>query len=94
MAFKASRSGIMFVFIAGLGILFAAMPLLGLGADVSPDADNHLERRYGNIGIGLALGWVALMVVIAMRGVLIQFRPPKARSARGQSREQVRRSRR
>lgn len=79
MAFKVSRSGIMFVIIAALGTLFAAMPLMGLGADVSPDADSYLEQRYGNIGIGLAVAWVALMVLIAAAGVMMQFRPPKPR---------------
>ena len=69
----------MFVVIAVLGTLFAAMPLMGLGADVSPEADGRLEQRYGNIGIGLALAWVALMIVIAAAGVVMQFRPPKPR---------------
>jgi len=69
----------MFVIIAVLGTLFAAMPLMGLGADVSPDADAYLEQRYGNIGIGLAIGWVVLMVLIAATGVAMQFRPSKPR---------------
>ena len=84
VAFKLSRAGVMLVIVAGLGVLFAAMPLLGLGADVSPDSDNHLEQRYGTIGLGVALIWVVLMVTLAVMGIVMQFRqrPQRARRAR------------
>jgi hypothetical protein len=82
VAFKVSRSGVMLVIVALLGTLFAAMPLMGLGADVSPEADSRLEQRYGNIGIGLALLWTAAMVVLAVTGVAMQFRPPRQRTGR------------
>ena len=82
VAFKVSRSGILLVIIAALGTLFAAMPLMGLGPDVSPEADGRLERRYGNIGIGLAAIWVVFMVLLALMGLAMQFRPPKPRRSR------------
>ena len=82
MAFKVSRGGILLVIIALLGTLFAAMPLMGLGPDVSPEADSRLEQRYGNIGIGLALLWTGLMVLLAVIGIAMQFRPPRQRASR------------
>ncbi len=82
MAFKVSRSGIMLIFVAALGTLFAAMPLMGLGAEVSPDADSYLEQRYGNIGVGLAAMWTLLMVALAVVGFGMQFRQPKPRKPR------------
>ncbi len=82
MAFKVSRSGIGLILVAAFGIMFTAMPLMGLGADISPDADTYLEQRYGNIGIGLALMFTALMVVVALVGVIMQFRPRAPRQSK------------
>ena len=84
MAFKVSRLGILFIIVAVLGTLFAAMPWIGLGADVSPDADGYLEQRYGNIGLGLAAIWVVLMAILAVAGTVLQFVDRKPR--RGRSR--------
>ena len=82
MAFKVSSSGIMYIIVAALGTLFAAMPWMGLGPDASPEADGFFERRYGTVGIVLAIGWVALMALIALRGISMQFHPPKPRTRR------------
>jgi hypothetical protein len=53
------------VFITPLAI----MPYFGLGADVSPSAHSHLERRYGSVGLvlaGLWLAGVAALIVVAV----------------------------
>ncbi len=73
----------MLIVVAVFGTLFAAMPLMGLGADVAPEADDHLEQRYGNVGFGLAIAWTVLMVLLAVLGLLMQFRQRPSRPRRG-----------
>ena len=61
-----------FVSLAAIvGAILAILPYFGLGPDTSPDASTHLERRYGNIGIGLTAMWLGLMVVIFTVGLVL-----------------------
>ena len=53
------------------GAILAALPYFGLGPDTSPDASSHLERRYGNIGLGLTAMWLCLMAAIFVVGVVL-----------------------
>ena len=57
------------VVISLLGAIVCALPLLGIGGDASPDGDTYLERRYGNIGLGLAVLWLTLMAALFTAGV-------------------------
>ncbi|MDO8403146.1 MAG: hypothetical protein Q7T27_06585 [Pseudomonas sp.] len=54
-----------------VGTILAALPYLGVGPDTSPDADTYLERRYGNIGIGLTVMWLALMAALFLVGLVV-----------------------
>jgi len=56
---------------AVVGAVLATLPYFGLGPATSPDASTHLERRYGNIGIGLTAMWLGLMLVIFVVGVVL-----------------------
>ncbi len=39
-------------------MVLAALPYLGVAPDTSPTARTYIERRYGNIGIGLSAYWL------------------------------------
>jgi len=82
VAFEVSRLGILFIIVAVLGTSFAAMPWIGLGADVSPEAEGYLEQRYGKIGLGLAAIWVVLMGILAVAGIVLQFVDREPRRSR------------
>ena len=64
---------------------FAIMPYFGLGADVSPNAHGHLQRRYGVVGMWLAGLWLAAMAVLIVAWIvkrLIAKRSDLVRSQR------------
>ena len=56
---------------AVVGAILVALPYFGLGPDTSPDASRYIERRYGNIGIGLAMMWLGLMAATFVVGVAL-----------------------
>ena len=49
---------------------FAIMPYFGLGADVSPNAHGHLQRRYGTVGMWLAGLWLAAMALLIIASIV------------------------
>lgn len=53
------------------GAVLAILPYFGVGPDTSPDADTYLERRYGNIGLGLTAMWLALMATMFVVGLVL-----------------------
>ena len=55
------------------GCVLVALPYLGVGPDTSPTADNYLERRYGNIGMGLAMMWLIVMTAVLVIGAVMTF---------------------
>lgn len=63
-----SRAGIGLGLIAFAlaGPVFAALPYFGVGPDTSPTARTYIERRYGNIGIGLTAIWLVAMAVVSL----------------------------
>ena len=56
---------------AVVGVILVALPYFGLGPDTSPSAPSYIERRYGNIGIGLAMMWLGLMAATFVVGVAL-----------------------
>ena len=69
-----SRSwGVALVLIGLGGCILAALPYLGVGPDTSPSADSYLERRYGNIGMGLAMMWLLFMIAVLVIGSVMTF---------------------
>ena len=69
------------------GAILAMLPYFGLGPDTSSDASTYLERRYGNIGLGLTAIWLCLMATIFVVGVVLTIvhavrHSPKAASTR------------
>jgi hypothetical protein len=61
-----------FLALAGVvGAILVALPYFGLGPDTSPGASSYVERRYGNIGIGLAMMWLCLMAATFVVGVAL-----------------------
>ena len=73
--------------VAVTGAILAALPYFGLGPDTSPDASTYVERRYGNIGLGLAAMWLCLMAAIFIVGLALTIvhslrHGPKAASTR------------
>lgn len=67
--------GLALMLIGLAGCILTALPYLGVGPDTSPSADSYLERRYGNIGMGLAMMWLAVMIaVLAIGAVMIFYR--------------------
>jgi hypothetical protein len=69
---------------AVVGAILAILPYFGLGPNTSPDASSYLERRYGNIGIGLTAMWLGVMAAIFVVGLvltiisLIRYSPKSA----------------
>lgn len=59
------------VLAAVVGAILASLPYFGVGPATSPDASTHLERRYGNIGIGLTAMWLGLMAIILVVGLVL-----------------------
>jgi hypothetical protein len=59
------------VAVAVVGAIVGALPYLGLGPDTSPGAPTYLERRYGNIGVGLAMMWFGVMAVSLVIGLAL-----------------------
>lgn len=59
---------------AVVGVIVGALPYLGIGPDTSPGASTYLERRYGNIGLGLAMLWFGVMAVLIVVGVALTIR--------------------
>ncbi len=64
-------SGRFLVLAAVLGAVLATLPYFGLGPDTSPDAATFLERRYGNIGLGLTAMWLGLMAAVLVGGLVL-----------------------
>ena len=79
-----SRAGIGLALIAFAlaGTVFAALPYFGVGPDTSPTARTYIERRYGNIGIGLTAFWLIAMAVVLVVGIVVTLRGtiPRRRS--------------
>jgi len=59
------------VFAAVVGAIAGALPYFGLGPDTLPGASSYTERRYGDIGFGLALIWFGAMAVTFVVGVAL-----------------------
>jgi hypothetical protein len=72
---------------AVVGAILVALPYFGLGPDTSPSASSYIERRYGNIGIGLAMMWLGLMAAIFVVGVALTIFKLVGRSRRSESRD-------
>jgi hypothetical protein len=72
---------------AVVGVILVALPYFGLGPDTSPSASSYIERRYGNIGIGLAMMWLGLMAAIFVVGVALAIFKLVGRSRRSESRD-------
>jgi hypothetical protein len=72
---------------AVVGVILVALPYFGLGPDTSPSASSYVERRYGNIGIGLAMMWLGLMAAIFVVGVALTIFKLVGRSRRSESRD-------
>jgi hypothetical protein len=72
---------------AVVGVILVALPYFGLGPDTSPSASSYIERRYGNIGIGLAMMWLGLMAAIFVVGVALTIFKLVGRSRRSESRD-------
>jgi hypothetical protein len=67
---------------AVVGAILAALPYFGLGPDTSPSASSYIERRYGNIGIGLVVMWLVLMAATFAVGVVLTIVKLVGRSRR------------
>lgn len=65
--------GVALMVIGLMGCVLAALPYLGVGRDTSPGADSYVERRYGNIGTGLAAMWLIVMIAIVVIGAVMTF---------------------
>lgn len=63
-----------------LGLVVVALPGLGVGPDVSPSDPTYLERRYGNIGTGIALTVAGLLVALYVLGIGIAVRDRRRRA--------------
>jgi hypothetical protein len=73
---------------AVVGVILVALPYFGLGPDTSPSASSYIERRYGNIGIGLAMMWLDLMAAaIFLVGVALTVFKRVGRSRPSESRD-------
>jgi len=66
-----ARVGLGLLAFALAGTVLAVLPYFGVGPDTSPTADTYLERRYGNIGIGLAAFWLIAMAVAFVVGIVL-----------------------
>ena len=65
--------GVALMVIGLAGCAFASLPYWGVGPDTSPGADTYLERRYGNIGMGLAVMWLVVMIAVLVVGSVMTF---------------------
>ena len=65
--------GVALMLIGLAGCILAALPYFGVGPDTSPSANSYVERRYGNIGTGLATMWLVVMIPIVMIGAVMTF---------------------
>lgn len=79
---KRIGSGPFVALAAVVGAILVALPYFGLGPDTSPIASSYVERRYGNIGIGLAMMWLGLMAATFVVGVALTIFKLVGRSRR------------
>ena len=65
--------GVVLMLIGLAGCVLAALPYLGVGPDTSPGTDTYVERRDGNIGMGLTMIWLVFMIAVSVIGSVMTF---------------------
>ena len=63
--------GLGLIAFAFAGAVFAALPYFDVGPDTSPNSPTYIERRYGNIGVGLTVFWLIAMAVLVVVGIVV-----------------------
>ena len=60
-AFRERLIGTVLVIGALIGVLPVLLRVIGAGADLTPGASSFMERRFGNIGEGMVVLWLAFL---------------------------------